>query len=221
MVVRGEVPAAGVDDEAVGTELAPRPGAVERAVAALHAEPSADGLGEEEHGVARDRSAGPRGGGEPERRLERLDPASERVREHAMELLESAVDRRRFAREALPPSRDEPEHDDDRLVAGEHERRQPVAGPHAVAAADASLTLDGDSQILEGRDVAPHGARVDLEVGGDLPPRDERTRLEELEQLEEPGGRCLHPGESLTDRGRDTPYLCRTLVSGTTTGGDR
>ena len=92
--MRGEVPAAGVDDEPVGTELAPRPGAVERAVAGLHAEPSPDRLGEEEDGVARDRSAGPRCGREPERRLERLDPASERVREHAMELLERAVDRR-------------------------------------------------------------------------------------------------------------------------------
>ena len=109
-----------------------------------------------------------------------------------MELLERAVDRRLLAREALAPCRDEPEHDDDRLVAGEHERRQPVARPHAVAAADASLTLDGDPELLERRDVAPHRPRVDLEAGGDLPAGRERTRLEELEQLEEPCGRCLH-----------------------------
>ena len=35
------------------------------------------------------------------------------------------------------------------LVVAQHQRRQPVAGPEAVAAADASLALDRDAELLE------------------------------------------------------------------------
>ena len=91
---------------------------------------------------------------------------------------------------ASSPSRraaSEPEHDRDGLVVAQHQRRQPVAGPHAVAAADAALALDRDAELLQRVDVAPDRAPVDAEVIRDLASRDERPRLEQLEQLEQPG----------------------------------
>jgi hypothetical protein len=54
-----------------------------------------------------------------------------------------------------------PEHDDDRLLVAEHQRRQPVARPDPVAPADAALALDRDPELLQHADVAPRRARVD------------------------------------------------------------
>ena len=84
------------------------------------------------------------------------------------------------------PRGDEAERDDDRLVVREHERRQAIARPDPVAAADASLPLDRDVERLERGDVAPDRAAVDPELVGDLPPRRERLRLQEFEELEQP-----------------------------------
>ena len=84
------------------------------------------------------------------------------------------------------PGSDEAERDHDRLVVCEHERRQPVAGADAVAAADAALTLDRDVERLQRADVAPDRPAVDPEPVGDLAAGGERLRLQELEQLEQP-----------------------------------
>ena len=123
--------------------------------------------------------------------------------------VERALDGPRVAVEPLPPRCDQSEDDDHRLVVGEHQRRQPVAGPHAIPPADASLALDRDAEILERGDVAAHRPRVDREPSGDLAARRQGARLEKLEQLEQPGGRRLHGSQSSTDRGRDLPYLRR------------
>ena len=53
---------------------------------------------------------------------------------------------------------------------------------------------------------------VDVEPVGDLTPRDQRPRLQELEELEEPCGRGLHGRKSSTDRGQVPPYLRRRVV---------
>ena len=128
VVVRGEVPAGRMDDEAVGAQLAPGPLARVGAVPGPDAAPAADGVGEQEDGVARHRRPGPRRGGEAERRLERDDPPAEEVGQHAVDLRERAVGRALAAVEPLPARRDQPEHDGDRLVVREHERRQAVPG---------------------------------------------------------------------------------------------
>jgi hypothetical protein len=85
---------------------------------------------------------------------------------------------------------DDAERYDHRLVVVEHERRQPVARPDAVAAADAALSFDRDPELLQRRDVAPDGAPIDLQPLGDLGPRRNRLGLQQLEQLEQSGGRC-------------------------------
>ena len=62
-------------------------------VAEAEAQPPSDRLGDEERDVALYRRALTLGRREPERRLERLDLAPERVRQHPVELRERAVDR--------------------------------------------------------------------------------------------------------------------------------
>ena len=211
VVVRRQVPAAGVDDEPVGADVARGLLAGEGAVGEGEAVSAPDRLGDEQRDVAVDGGAGALGRREAERRLERLDAASEQVGKDTVDLRERAVDRALARLEPLPARREQAEDDDDRLVAGQHQRRQPEAGADAVPAADAALALDRDAHVLERRDVPPHRARVDVEVVGDLAPRRQRTRLQELEKLEEPCGRRLHGAKSSTDRGRDSPYLGRSV----------
>jgi len=152
----------------------------------------ADRVGEQQHRLARNRRAGPGGARERECRLERLGAPAERVRQHAVDLRERAVDRAALAAEPIAPRGHETENDDHRLVLREHERRQPIAGPHAVTAADPTLTFDRDPELLERLDVAAHGPRIDVERSRDLSPGRQGARLEELEQLEEPGGGREH-----------------------------
>ena len=192
VVVRGQVPPGGVDDEPVRAQLASGPLAGEGAVGRSDAFPAPDRLGEEQDRVSGDGRARAGGRGEPERRLERLDAAPERVGKDAVDLRERALDRPGVAVEPLPTGRDQPEDDDHGFVVREHERRQAVARPHAVAAPDAALPFDRNAEILERRDVAPHGAGVDGEPLGDLPARRERPGLKDVEELEEPGCRGLH-----------------------------
>src|SRR4051794_22496400 len=78
-----------------------------------------------------------------------------------------------------------PQDDGRRLVLAEHERRQPVAGTEAVAAADAALAVDRNAEPLERGDVAPDGAAVDGEQVGDVAAGHGRPSLEQLEQLQE------------------------------------
>lgn len=78
--------------------------------------------------------------------------------------------------------RDEAEHDDDGFVVGQHQRREPVAGPHAVAASAPALTLHRDADLLQGDHVAAHRARVDAEVSRQLRPGRDRPALQRLEE---------------------------------------
>src|SRR5262245_15057019 len=109
-----------------------------------------------------------------------------------MDLCERALDRLLRAGQPEPPRRLHAERDGDRLVVGEHQRRQPIARADSVAPSDAALAFYRDPELLQRLDVAPNRARVDLELIRDLPPRDEGFRLEKLEELEKPGGRCEH-----------------------------
>ncbi len=184
VVVGGEIPASPVDDEAVGAELALRFVAVEGAIGRVHPPPAADPVGEQKHrggigrrGAARDREA--------ERLLERLHLPAQRRGQNPVDLRERAVDRVGRAVRPGAARREQAEHDDDRLLVAEHQRRQPVAGADPVAAADAALPLDRDPELLQHTDVAPCRARVDAESVGDLAPGRERTRLQQLEQLEQ------------------------------------
>ena len=179
--------------------------------------PPPDGVGQEEHRVAR-------------------TGALRRAREVKSSVASSASTRRRSpsgrtrwifasapstasarARQPEPSRRLHAERDRHRLVVREHERRQPVSGPDAVAAADAALALDRDAELLQRLDVAAHRSRVDLEPVGDLAARDERLRLEELEQLEQPGGRREHARSQAQIEGRIRPISTIAFETPTTT----
>ena len=215
VVVRGEVPAPRVDDEAMRAELAPRLVARERAVRPPHPASPPDDVGEEEHGVAAHGRAPARTRREVERGLERLDPAPQPVRQHAMDLHERALGRLRRSRQPEPSRGLHPERDGHGFVVREHERRQPVSRPDPVAAADTALPLDRDAEPLQRLDVPPHRPRVDLEPVGDLAAREERLRLEELEELEQPCGRSEHARSQAQIEGRICP-IC-TIGSSTLT----
>ena len=187
VVVRCQIPAAAMDDQAVRAELALGLVSGERAIRDVQPPTAADRVCEQQHRAGVGRRGSPRAR-EAEGLLERLHLASERRRQHPVDLRERAVDRRGGAVVAGAAVRKQPEHDDDRLLVGEHQRRQPVAGADPVAAADAALPLDGDAELLQHADVAPRRARVDAEAVGDLAPGRERPRLQQLEQLEQSGG---------------------------------
>ena len=106
-----------------------------------------------------------------------------------MDLRERALDGALGARQPQPSGRDRAERDDDRLLVGEHERRDPEARTDPVAAPHAALALDRDAELLQPGDVAPDRARVDLEPAGDLAPRRHGLRLQELEEIEQARGR--------------------------------
>ena len=188
VVVGGEVPAARVDDETVRAELALRLVAGERAVADLTRRRRRIASASSRTAAA-SAGAAPRRRGEAERLLERLDLAAERRREDAVDLRERAVDGVRRAVRRRAARREQPEHDRDRLLVAEHQRRQPVARADPVAAADAALSLDRDPELLQDADVAPRRARVDPEPVGDLAAGRQRPRLQQLEQLEQARGR--------------------------------
>ena len=207
MVVSGEIPAARVDDEPERAQVAPRGLAGVGAVGQPHAPPAADGVGEHEDGLARDRRTGGGAGSEPERSLERLDLAAEIGRQDAVDLLQRPRGRPARGVQPEPPRGEEAEHDDDRLVVSEHERRQPVARAHSVAAADPALALDRDPQLLENGQVSAHRARVDAKAVGDLPPGHDRAGLEQLEELEEVGGRRAHASSVADIEGGNRPIL--------------
>ena len=115
------------------------------------------------------------------------------------------VDRVGRAGEPEPARGERPERDDDGLVVGEHQRQEAISGTDAVAAADATLTLDRDAEVLERGDVAPGSAPIDSEPIGDLATGEELLRLEELEQLQQPCGRREHEGSQAQIAGRICP----------------
>ena len=109
--------------------------------------------------------------------------------------------------EPEPSRRGEPDDDHHDLVLAQHQRRQPVAGLQAIPAADATLALDRDPELLEVVDVAPDRAAVDAEVIRDLAAARNRPGLEQLEDLEQSGGGRRHLPQYSTNRGRKAPYL--------------
>ena len=184
MVVRGEVPAAAVDDEPVRAELALRLVAGKRAIRNVQPPAAADRVREQEHRTGVGGRAPPRPR-EAERLLERLHLAAKRRRQHPVDLRERAVDRRGSLSSPEPRFASSPSTTTTASSSREHQRRQPVPRPDPVAAADAALPLDGDPELLQHADVAPCRARVDAEPVGDLPARRQGPRLQQLEQLEQ------------------------------------
>ena len=147
--------------------------------------PPPDRVGNEQKHFRLDGHARGLGARERDRRLERLDPSAQRRRQHPVDLLERALRIVAARVEPEPSRRGEPDHHHHDLVVAQHQRRQPVAGLEAVAAADAALAFDRDAELLQVVDVAAGGAAVDPEVARDLASAHDGPGLEQLEDLEQ------------------------------------
>jgi hypothetical protein len=112
--------------------------------------------------------------------------------QHPADLRESARYRIAGALQAQPLRGHEADDDHDRLVAGEHQRRQPVTEPHPVAAASTALAVDRDAELVQRCYVPANRPAVHAEPGGNLAARHDGTVLEQFQQLKQPGGGRAH-----------------------------
>jgi len=86
-----------------------------------------------------------------------------------------------------------------RLVLGEHQRRQVIAGPQAVA--DAGFAVDGNTRQQQITYIAIDRPRRDFEPFGKLGCRGQAPRPQMLNDLEQPVG-AAHAGPSSWREGR-------------------
>ena len=129
MVVRCEVPAAGVDDEAEGAQVAVGEVAREGAIPGAETFPPANCFGDQQDGLPRHGDAASYRVGEAQRRLEGLGPAAEAIRKDAVDLRQRTLRGGALRVEPESPRREQAQHHDHGLVVAQHERRQPVPRP--------------------------------------------------------------------------------------------
>src|ERR1700730_6162020 len=140
-------------------------------------------VGGASHGERRpQRDAGPGG----------ADAATQLVGEDPVELGQRSLHGAPLLHEAQSRGGKQADHQGQRLLVGEHQRRQPVAWPQAIAPCRSALALHGYAHLLQAGHVAPNGPDVHLQAirylaGGHAP-----VRLKELEQREQPAQRCVH-----------------------------
>ncbi|GAA3161178.1 hypothetical protein GCM10020001_101810 [Nonomuraea salmonea] len=170
----------------------------------------ADGVGDGEQNAGVGRcvgcGGGPGRGGEGERAEEGVEPVGEASGQDAADLDGGGLRGRAGAL-----CGDEAEQDGQRLLIGEHERRQAVAGGEAVAAVAAADRFDRDVEVDEVVDVAAHGAFVDAEAVGQLGDGAGAARLEQLQEGEDAGGGSRHVLKSAADTGRILPGIRSSL----------
>jgi hypothetical protein len=99
-----------------------------------------------------------------------------------------ALDGGRRVGKAQPARGEQPERERLRLVLGEHHRRQLEPGHQSIAAVAPLLGGDGDSHLLQRRDVAAQRAPVDFQPARELRAAQLRVRLQELEDREDARG---------------------------------
>ena len=164
VVVAGDVPAAGVEDQPVRVELAVRLLAAPGAVVQCHPLPVPGGRGQREQGARRR----PRSGSGRRRVKPRCSCTA------ASRSASAAGSTRRIFASARggggllggqpdPLGDDEAEQHGHRLVVGEHQRRQLVAGVQPVAAVAAPVGGDRDAQLDQRGRVPAHGPLVHAE----------------------------------------------------------
>jgi hypothetical protein len=216
VVPAGQVPPAAVEHDPVRVDRAGGRLPVARAVLEAHLAAVVRGHAEREErpGVDLVALAGRIPGQEPppHRVAGRLDLPPEGVRQHAVELGEGALDRVRGGGEPDAPAGEQAQHDGQRLFAGEHERRQLVAGAQPVAARAADLGADRDADLLERRDVAAHGPGRHAEPARQVGAGEAVVRLQQLEQGEQAGGRMLHSRSVFVEGGPKSSAFTASLA---------
>ena len=191
MAVADRVPAAGAIGEAVGVELTLGGGGLRGAIGEVHAAARLGGRGQDGQGRAV-RGGGPAGQVQRHRVVGRAHAPAEVGRHDALELGLRARHARRGAGQPQAARGQEPHGKRQRLLVREHHRRQLVARHEHVPAVTAVLDGDRDAEILEPRDVAPQGAAVHAQAGGQIRPAHLAVGLQQLQDGEDAGGGVIH-----------------------------
>ena len=185
------VPAAPAVGQAVGIELALGERGLGRAIDEVHAPSRLRGRAS----AARAAPSAERGLArkvERHRVVRRAHAPPQVRRHHALELGLRARHAGRGAGQAEAARGQESHRQGQRLLVREHHRRQLVAGDQHVAAVAAVLDRDRNAEVLEPRDVAPQGAAVHAQAGGELRSAQAAVGLQQLEGGEDPRGGVVH-----------------------------
>jgi hypothetical protein len=182
------------DGDAVGVDVAGRR-RVARAVAQ-----AADLLPHHTGGQRREQGrVGSRTGGQTVAALRRYDGRQDVVdalRDRAREGAAQLAERRGGGSVLLRPAREHRHRQGDRhrLVGAEHQRRHPVARLEVVATGAPAARDDGDPELLQGGDVAAHGALPHPQLTTQLVGGESWPLLDALQEGEHPPGRARHAG---------------------------
>ena len=142
---------------------------------------------------------------------ERLDPLAQRARHHLDDLGQRGE--RGLGEHGVRGARQlaQPERHGDGLVVVEQQRRQPPAGAEGVAAVAPGGALDRVTEVAQSGHVPAQRARRDLEPRRQLRRRPGRTRREQHEQSQQPGG-GVDAASFVTERGPELSTIVRTFV---------
>ncbi|MFN8538071.1 MAG: hypothetical protein U0232_11420 [Thermomicrobiales bacterium] len=193
-------------DDAVGIEQALGLVAVARAVAQAHSptEPRRRAEGRDERAHRRHvRFAEV----ERDRALQGDEVFAQVGRQDALDFRQCGLDRGGIGGEADPPRGEQAERQPQRLVLGEHQRRQLEVGSQAVAAVPPLLGVDRDAQVLQHGDVATHGAAVDFEARGEFRAAEATVNLQEFERGQDARRRMVHASPLPNTRAKLGPIM--------------
>jgi hypothetical protein len=225
MVEGHHIPPRRVEDEAVGIDVAVAGDLQPRAIRDAQPLPRPGGRAQSEQQTGARRVglrhpgrtgqlpvAGRIAHGEPQAGPQRGEAVRQGLRQHPDDLRLRRRGRRGLRGQPDAVGRHEPEHDGDRLVVGEHQRRQLEARQQPVAAIPAPLGGHRDAQIGQVARIAPDGALVDRQPPGEVADRHPAMGLEELEHREHPGSGGSHAEKSPSNTGRKLPGIPSTFL---------
>jgi predicted enzyme related to lactoylglutathione lyase len=188
------VPPAGVDDQAVGVQHPVGAPALPVGIADRDRPGAAHRIGQRQQHLGVGRRSPVRPGGRGHGAGHRRQPAPHALRQHPADLRQGRLGgRARCGRTPRQAAGQEAEHDGERLVLVEHERREPVPARQPVATVPAADRLDRHVEVEQVADVAPEGPLVDVQPARQLGCGPGTTRLQELQQRQHPGRRSSHP----------------------------
>src|SRR5262245_50742807 len=135
-------------------------------------------------------------------RLHRLYAGAQLLRQHALDLRQRPLDCQYVGRHSRAAGGPQAQGDRQRLVVGQHQGRQLEPAAQVIATVWPTSRLDWDAQVLQHRDIAPHGPAVDFQALGQLRAAQAAACLEQFQDRQDARGRVIHlvPRARLTQR---------------------